>query len=38
MELDENKEWTGPIAKIIVYKRVKSIADCYDTYERVKVL
>ena len=38
MELDENKEWTGPIAKIIIYKRLKSIADCYDTNERVKVL
>lgn len=38
MELDDNKEWTGPIAKIVVYKRIKDIADCYDTYERVKVL
>lgn len=38
MVLDENKEWTGPIEHIIIYKRLQSVANCYDTNERVLVL
>lgn len=38
MVLDENKEWTGPVRKSIIYKRNKSICDMYDTNERVLVL
>lgn len=38
MYLDENKDWTGEIIKTIIYKRNQSVADCYDTDERVKQL
>lgn len=38
MYLDENKEWTGEILKTIIYKRNQSVANCYDTDERVKQL
>ena len=38
MVLDDNKDWTGPVLKTIVYKRNLDIANCYDTDERVKQL
>lgn len=35
MVLDDNKEWTGPVRRVIIYKRNKFICDMYDTNERV---
>lgn len=35
--LDTN-EWECPIIQYIVYKRIKKVADCYDTFEPVDTL
>lgn len=34
----ETNEWECPIIKYIFYKRIKKVADCYDTFEPIEDL
>lgn len=34
----ETNEWECPIIQYIIYKRIKKVADCYDTFEPVDTL